>query len=292
MATVQYGEITAATDGALISIVMPLLHTKLLAAGWTLEYVDADAIGSGSAETPAWDKAPVTNTDAGVAVYRMPANGAFTRWYARIRPGWAANTNRPHIRGVTVGSGHAGDGVLTGSTSEIVPSIANAQTDNRQVYVAASEDGFYLNWYAGSSTDATTHVERIRLMDESVQDEVIAFNRFNNFQSAFLSASLGGSNLDFTSAMSLQTQSSSSVGVNPDAQWAMSLYADTWLFVGPFWPIGDPLTGLPRLWRIAPAMNVAAGTTIQVDVDGGLKTYKVASTPWSNQVGMLVVATE
>src|SRR5690606_38531163 len=113
------------------------------AAGWTLEYADSDAIGgSVDPSTPAWDKTPATNTNAGIAVYRMPANGHTTQWFVRVRPGWGGAANRPHMRGMQLGTSHDGSGNLSGGGAELIPDGSSTQLDNREWLAAVSEDGF------------------------------------------------------------------------------------------------------------------------------------------------------
>src|SRR5690606_32678165 len=125
----------------------------------------SDAIGSSmDPSTPAWDKTPATNTDAGVAVYRMPANDHATQWFVRLRPGWAANTNRPHMRGVTLGTTHDGSGGISGAGSELAPIVTTSQTDSRQVLIACSEDGFAL-LLPSTAAAINVIVERARRSD-------------------------------------------------------------------------------------------------------------------------------
>src|SRR5690606_17965770 len=125
--TVRYFAAAAGTGSSLLSVWMPKLQELLLDAGWTLEYADSDAIGSSlDPSTPAWDKTPATNTDAGVAVYRMPANDHATQWFVRLRPGWATtNVNRTYMRGVQLGTSHDGSGGISGAGSELAPSTTS-----------------------------------------------------------------------------------------------------------------------------------------------------------------------
>ena len=291
MATVHYfAEMVGATNSSPLSTWMPKLQELLFAAGWTLEYADADAIGtSADPGAPAWDKGPAANTDAGAAVYRMPASSHATRWFVRVRPGWAAATTRAHMRGLQVGSAHDGSGNVTGGNSELVPSIAAMQTDNRTWYVNASEDGFFFWLGVGTTADLSVSVERVRLLAEDVQDDVIAINRFGTFLCDFVSASAG---VTAFNRYLLLVASNLSSGTAVNTESLFSPHADAWLFQGPYWPVGNPLTGLPRLWRQAPLGDVSTGDTVMVNVDGGLKAYQAVSGSYNATVGLVVVATE
>ena len=289
MATVHYFEAAAETGSALLSIWMPKIHELLLGAGWTIEYADADAIGTGSAGEPAWDKTPAVNTDAGVAVYRMPASSHATRWFVRVRPGWAASTARPHMRGLQVGVTHDGSGTLTGGNAEQTPPVTLSQTNNRAWRMNASEDGFFYYAGIGSTTEVVAYVERIRLLDESVQDEVIALNRYALPRGDFVSATAGVTDWEGKYVI---LAANGALSTSVESIDAFCPYADAWVFQGPYWLFGNPLTGLPRLWRQAPLSHVRANDSVMVNVDGGLKTYKAFSSEFSAMYGVIVVATE
>lgn len=289
MATVHYFEAAAATNSSLVSEFMPALHAALIAAGWTLEYADADAIGTSADPTdPAWDKTPVANTNAGIAVYRMPASAHATRWFVRLRPGWGGSWSWVNFRGFTVGTSHNGAGTVTGGAAEFAPANVGAVNTGRPWQVACSEDGMLFHMAAITTAAQTVYMERVRLLDETVQDDVIAFSSLVSYSGALVSVTAGVIPHSHYAAIAC----TAGLG-NPIVNSSLhSDYADAWLFCGPYWLFGNPFTGLPRLWRRAQGGNVSPGATVMVDVDGGVKTYQVASLTDDTRMGYFVVATE
>ena len=290
MATVHYQHLSPSPDTTEIERVLPALHQVMIAAGWTLEYADADAIGTGTAEDPAWDKEPATNTDAGIVVYRMPEQGAFTRWYARIRPGWAGGVLRSTIRGITIGDEHDGDGNVSGMGGEHVPSVGAVTTNNRNAYVNASEDGFFVGWILGGTTDVVCWVERLRLLDQSVQDALQLQIRFSGHIARLFSHERG---VEATgSPLLLVPFSFSTTLVAASGPAYDNPYSDSWLFMGPYTSMGNPLGGLPRLFRMTPTAHTNLGEVFNAYVDGGLKQYQAVHVAFSTTVGHLTLATE
>jgi hypothetical protein len=100
--TVHYDRIAAATNSSLHSETMPKLHALLVAAGWTVEFINSDAIGTGTSGSPAWDKTPAVSTSCGIAIYSMPLNDHSRAWFVKLEPGWGSS--------VTNGVQHEGHG--------------------------------------------------------------------------------------------------------------------------------------------------------------------------------------
>lgn len=284
MAIVNFDHAPAATDSSLLSKWMTSLHARLIAAGWTIEYADSDAIGGGSSGTPAWDKSAAVNTDAGVAVYRMPANGNLTRWFVRLRPGWASHTIRPHMRGITIGNAHNGSGTVTGPGGEMVALTTSTTTSNVEFITAASEDGFLVFLNAGSNS-VLAHVERIRLRS-GVQDELLAINKYT--VSDLYNVVSETSVTPNVPLLFLNPQSLSLGALNVASH---SPYLDSNIELGPYTAFGDPLTLPPRLWRMVTPAAFPGGSTYELDIDGGLKTYRVADSAVVTG-GAIAVATE
>lgn len=290
--TVRYFEAPAGTGSSLLSVWMPKLQELLLDAGWTLEYADSDAIGMSVDPTePAWDKSPVINTDAGVAVYRMPANGHDTEWFVRLRPGWAANTNRPHMRGVQVGTTHDGSGNVSGGSAEAAPTTSTSQTDNRQILMAVSEDGFFFILPVSSGTAVSVLVERARRSDTGVAtDDLLVLNTFSGAAAAIARAGVGevhsvapivlgqftsgASPAAFGSGVSLQNYDGSHVPV-----------------VGPFWVRGFPFFH-PRLAFLVNPGDHVVNTDRDLFIDGAARTYRAAGTVQGSNWAVWAVATE
>lgn len=285
--TVRYYEAGAAT----LSAWMPKLQELLLDAGWTLEYADADAIGSGSPEAPAWDKTPATNTDAGIAVFRMPANGQPTRWYVRLRPGWNNATTQAYMRGARIGLSHDGSGEVTGAGDELAPNGANFATHTRPWAVAVSEDGFAL--ILGDYDDTPlVIVERARSMSGQVLDDVIAHNKYSGAfagpRSCHVSALAGLINDSLP--LGLAVHSFRSAGSTYPS--LMSRDASSIAVIGPYYPGGDPLFAPPRLAFLASPVDVLPGAVRMFNIDGGPKPYKARPQAINASAGIWLVATE
>lgn len=288
--TVSFFSASAGTDSALLVDWMTQLQSMLFAKGWTLEYADSDAIGgSMDPSTPAWDKTPAANTDAGVAVYRMPANDHATRWFVRLRPGWAANTNRPHMRGVTLGTTHDGSGAVSGGGSELAPSVSTSQTDNRQVLIASSEDGFALLLPGPAAVNVI--VERARRSDTgAITDDVIALNTYYNVVSVLARAGVGvvhnhpplvlggfgnpSSPGSFGTGVSLENHDASGIPI-----------------VGPYWLRGHPFFH-GRLAFLVSTGDHNNNTDRDLHIDGAARTYRVADVNQGSNWAVWAVATE
>lgn len=288
--TVSFHSATAGTGSALLSVWMPQLHSMLLAKGWTIEYADSDAIGSGSAGSPAWDKAPATSTDAGIAVYRMPANDHATQWYVRLRPGWAASTVRPYMRGLQLGAAHDGTGGLSGGSTEIVPGVTTGTFDNQAWMMSVSEDGFTAAIEPGTASRPAFCVERARLLDGTVTDRLIAWNKYTtNDSGAFrvVDAAVGQVNDALPVGFSGITLSFDGNLPSLEGGDATSVAA-----VGPYFTGGNPLYAPPRLAFLGSPVDVAANTDREVVIDGSSKTYRAAPGSLGAQYGIWLFATE
>lgn len=289
--TVSFFNASAGTNSALLVDWMTQLQSMLFAKGWTLAYADSDAIGNSvDPSTPAWDKTPATNTDAGVAVYRMPANDHDTRWYVRLRPGWAGNTNRPHMRGLTIGDAHDGSGAVSGGGSELAPSVSTAQTDNRQVLIACSEDGFALLLPATTAA-VNVIVERARRSDTgAITDDVLALNTYNGAVSVLARAGVGVVH-DHPPLVLGGFGNSTSPGVFGTAVSLENHDASDIPIVGPYWLRGHPFFH-GRLAFLVSTGDHNNNTDRDLHIDGGAKTYRVAASNQGNNWAVWAVATE
>jgi hypothetical protein len=278
----------AGTDVFSPNAIASALHTALLLAGWTCEYLDADAIGTGTLEAPAWDKTPTTNQTVGVAVYRMPANGSLTRWYVRPEVGWFAASTRTAFRTLTVGTAHSGSGVLTGGNASS-PLAATSTTITTSGYgwaLNASENGFYI----GSTSSPWMYCERVRSPGEVVEDEVklsICHTTAASMVAQLVSATLGVVN-NSNQAVYL-INAAGWAGVSPANSVAGDIHAGP-LVTGPYFMDGDPYLGPPRLFIAIPSADVTVGTLVDLNVDGSWRAYMPLGTAPSFQVTL--VATE
>lgn len=289
--TVHFHSAAAGTNSSLLSVWMTQLDNMLVNdAGWERSFVDSDAIGGGSAGAPAWDKTPVINTDAGVAVYRMPLNDHDTRWYVRLRPGWSAATSRPYMRGVTIGDTHDGTGGVTGAGSEVTGTTATSQTDNRQVMLAVSEDGFALHLPNNNTTNVISTVERARRSDTGeVTDDAFVITGHSGLDTALVRSGVG-----LVSNPQLITFARWGLAGSAPSPFNASLANHDGShipIVGPFITGGHPfLHG--RLMFLVNVQDHSVNSDRDIEIDGGSKTYRVAGGIQSNNWAVIAVATE
>jgi hypothetical protein len=286
--TVHFFDAAAGTDSALISVWMPKLQELLFAAGWTIEYADSDAIGTGSSSVPAWDKTPANNTDAGIAVYRMPLNDHTTRWYVRMRPGWGSATTVPFVRGMQLGLTHEA-GAVSGAGTEMAPTQPTTVKDTACA-VSVSEDGFlFVNGH--STNTPVTMVERTRTLDGTVQDDVLAWNKGTNSAAAFptrhVSAAIGVVSTLLPVALQSYFIGGTAIMESLEVQDASEI-----VIIGPYYPGGLPLFAPPRLGVLASPADVAGGMSRVLTIDGGGKLYKAMPGSVSTTLGIYLVATE
>lgn len=291
--TIDYSFVSAATNASTIQAVMTKLHAMLVVKGWTIEYADSDAIGGGTGSTPAWDKTPAVNTDAGVVVYRMPANDHATEWYVKIIPMWgSAAVDRLAIRFLQAGTGHSG-GTLTGGGSGITLAASTATNiSNAAHHVAVSEDGFAVLWDGVGNTPFAL-VERVRAADGTVTDAVLAMFRINgtgaNFRRASYTAAAGEDLVSDTIFLGRVSDSGIMSGLNVVVSLA-SADGSASPIVGPYLARESMLAAPPRLLNFIAPLDNSLGNTIQQYVDGGAKVYQTGLT--SHTIGHVAIATE
>ncbi len=282
--TIRYFEEASGSGVFTVEAWMTKLHTELTAAGWTIEYADSDAIGAGSSSNPAWDKTPATNTNAGIVVYRMPANGHPTQWYVRLRPGWPSNnTGSVHMRGITVGTNHDGSGGLTGGGTEASITGGNSASSGNWWRLAVSEDGFLV-----VNANRCVLVERARLPDGTVTDELLVATAQTVSAFRHVSASVGEVSTDAPVTLAGESLGASSVNA-PDA---LSRDASGVVVIGPYWNRGYPLMGAPRLGVLASPASVTPSQDHDINVDGGPKTYRSAPAALTSGQSIWLVAME
>ena len=157
------------------------IHAALILQGWTIEYANADAIGTGSASNPAWTKTPpnAAITSAGIVVYRMPSFSVLNRWYLQIEFFWAANVNNCFFTRFTTAQGvNSGTGVLVsaGTTYGTSFNQNNGPNSNGESWLGAWEHGILLSVSSlGGINNGITGFERRRGFDGNVQDDCVSY---------------------------------------------------------------------------------------------------------------------
>lgn len=287
--TIHHSYIPAASGSSDLVDFMSALQAQLLAAGWTIEYADADAIGGGSAGAPAWDKTPAANTSAGVAVYRMPANDHTTQWFVRIAPGWAASTSRPGVGSLTIGDTHDGSGTVTGGPAEMTVTLPTSGVQTGlEVGVSASEDGFMLAM--GGTNGTIVLVERVRTWAGTVTDDLIAFLGIS--QASFAHARAGVGTVTTQPPIVLAGMSATSPTHFGSGNLLVNGDGDEIPIVGPFWPGADPFYGPPRVAFLGPANDYTGLSSYDRVVDGGSKTYLALNSTAAASWARWMLATE
>lgn len=279
--TIQHDHQVAGVGSNTVLEVMPRMHTMFLAAGWTIEYADTDAIGAGSAATPAWDKTPAANAVAGVVVYRMPANGFTTQWYVRIEAFWSSSANGWAWR-LQAGAGHSAGTISNGITSNISVIAVNT-TDAFEWAASVSEDGFAYVPY-GSSANSMYAVERARLPDGSVTDELCVLVNRNSSSSQYCAVIDPTDYLVHPSSTNViyglagyngtTTLSGSALGATNTSFATRGRDGLTSTICGPFMVTSKGIGAPFRLFIGVIAHSAAQASLIPVTVDGGTKLYR------------------
>lgn len=289
--TIIYDADSPGTNASIIAVIGPKLHSMLLSAGWSIEYADSDAIGGGSAGSPAWDKTYSSGALAGTVVYRMPANGHTTRWFVKFSLGWGTAADRVTPRFLQCGTGHDGSGTLTGGGTGITISAGTNGTASLGHIISVSEDGFATWWDGNTTTSALLMVERVRAADGTVTDDMLALAK-PTANSLYRRAYTAASGEDTLSDIIFLARIGDGSGIHSLSAVASVVSADgsASVIVGPYLARQALLAAPPRLLNFIAASDATAGTTIQQEVDGGAKTYQVSAS--SMTVGYVAIATE
>lgn len=288
--TIIYDADSPGTNASTIAVIGPKLHSMLLSAGWSIEYADADAIGGGSAGTPAWDKSYSSGAVAGTVVYQMPANGHTTEWFVKFSLGWGTAADRVSPRFLQCGTGHDGSGTLTGGGTGITMSASTGSAASLGHIISVSEDGFAAWWDGSTATGALLMVERVRAADGTVTDDMLALAKPNT-NTLYRRAYTAASGEDTLSDIIFLGQIGNGGGIGLSAVASVvSADGSASVIVGPYLARQALLAAPPRLLNFIAVSDATGGTTIQQDVDGGAKTYQVSAS--SLGIGYVAIATE
>lgn len=279
--TVRFQDNAPGADVSTVQNVMTALHGHLIASGWTIEYADADAIGTGSAGTPAWDKAPASNTSMGVVVYRMPANDHTNRWFVWIDARYGSSTALMGYR-CRGGLTHDGSGNVSDGSAELGPAIG--VNTGAGFMMSVSEDFFAIVQYgfATATANGLFMVERPRTMAGVVGEGLVCLN-YRSAASAVAGFSLTASggvlreNVSSFGVLMLGSTSGTSVGVysssNMGSAGTKDAAGETAYPCGPYIVSSSGLF-LPRSLMAFCTDDQVAGGIMPVDVDGSVREYK------------------
>lgn len=300
---VRFHRANAGANSSTLQVWARKLHDLLLLAGWTLEFANADAIGTGSFANPNFDKAPAINTSAGVVIYKMPLNGQVTPWFVRLEPRWGTGTANSFI-GVQTATGHTG-GVLQNPGTAVTLGTAAGSTsvnDNGELFVIAHPDALLVCITGSSFVPWLMSVGR-RVDDAGVTGDDVSITL------------VGGANVNMTGPAGI-ADTGSSVNrsiTRGESQaekflvWACpgataTAYsqplttnrdgAETGLPLGPYLRSGG-MGSPPRLWLIVADNDSVAGTEQLVFADGAdRRAIAAASSSAMRTAGRLVFLQE
>lgn len=292
--TVHYDRIAAATNSSLHSETMPKFHALLVAAGWTVQFINADAIGTGTSALPAWDKTPVINTSCGIAIYSMPLNGHTRAWYVKVEPGWGANVTSGYSFKVTIGTGQTA-GVLSGAGNEF-QYLGNAVSTGNEVIMAASNDGFAYH-HAGTALGSIRwiNVERLREFDGTVTSDLGvlggapagSFPDQAPYWGCVAYRASDGYEYATNGYMLLARPSSYTVFVASSTVSTTSANGETGIPIGPV-NTSARAWGIPRLALVVGQLDAVTNSDHPVLVDGSVKLYRAPAAFVANHYILLV----
>ncbi|WP_295818040.1 hypothetical protein [uncultured Deinococcus sp.] len=264
--------------------VMSQLHTTLLAAGWELVYADADAIGTGTASSPAWSKAYASGASIGLAVYRMPAIAGFaTRWCVELNPTYGTAAGVWYMKSRTA-TDSTGAGVLTspGSVLSNSTSSSTSTSTSTEWYVNAYEHGFAIGVHVTGS-GWLWGIERRRTLAGVILDDLVYYACGQSASTVTLNGVVstgynGATNIRVAGAGEQTPQRwvvfADSSGTTPFTLNRMD--GTSTLPQGPFNVTGGT-AGFPRLFSFYPANDASNAIDLTVTVDGANHIYAVSS---------------
>lgn len=262
------------------------LHDLLIAAGWELQYANANAIGTGTASSPKWDAVTAaTNTSAGLATYRMPLAGLTNRWVVQIELHWTTTTSTFGIRTTTAQAVNTGTGALTLPGTTYGPNGQVAHTTAESV-IAVSEYGFVVN-----SASIWHGVERRRSITNAWMDDILTHQHAAGTPTGFAQGGWGrarswatGEFAPMALAWLNGLDGSSALGIT-----TLSGADNVGYPTGPY-QTSDGLGGLVRhLVTMRPADSVA-GVDQGIEVNGTVRMYapltqaSITSNPGGNRI--------
>jgi hypothetical protein len=277
--------------GGNASVFMPKLTEMLLDSGWEVVYVNADAIGTGTEENPAWDKAYTSGGTIGVIIFKIPdITVGWPSTYLRIGLNWGAANTRAHFSQIAIGNNigpllfettdfYLGGAVINMTTG----TIANTTV---AYTISVSEHGLFMRF--NSTTPMTIFVERLRNSGGEVTEEFLMHGRLTNTSFIKVSPPLGTLQTRCHCLMPFQglaTSVTTKTTQSPNDP-------DKTIIIGPYFAGGGPFHPHPRLAIMLSDSDVSPDSFIPITVDGGPKEYRVEPSVISTTSGIFAVATE
>jgi hypothetical protein len=264
------------------------LHDLLIQAGWTLEYADINAVGTGTATSPAWDNSFSAFTSGGRVLYKMPVTSLATRWYVEIELYYISNSNAYDIyfrtaKGVSVAGVAIDPGTLCGF---------NASSANRVIgehIVTVTEHGLAVAQALQETTNCYICCERKRTLIGTPIDDIVIHGTGKNANVTGLGASYGtcrsrntlsGESTAKAYAILLET-----ISEGAQSPQVASLSASSGLLAipaGPFITSGG-IGGMSGHIVFFPNADVPTGTDQAVTVDGTNQVFFNPNNPGTHK---------
>lgn len=285
MPTVSWRRADAVIGGSTPPITMQALIEVLKEQGWTVEYADANAIGTGSASSPKFDTVAFSNgASIGVVVVKMPLNGLSTAWLVRIEPKWGS-TAGGWVVAFTTGTSQTGGVLADPGTILTVGSAGSAGSSNAEYFISAHKNEFLMAFPAYS----VVQVGRFRTLSGTSLDDICT-TITSNYSSyvAGLPAPVAGitptsgvcltrnaSQGEYTASRALVWGQSAS-SANYAGPATLTDFGGSYGYpVGPFL-MGNGPGGFPRLMAYFPTGDIpAALQNFTVTVDGADRLFFV-----------------
>jgi hypothetical protein len=278
MPTVRYTFTGSGTNSSTVQAIMPVVHTELVAAGWTIEWANSSAIGSGTSSDPAWDTTPATNTDNGRVVYRMPSPNP---WYVMLVPHYTTVTDRWLMR-FQMGLAHDGSGTITSGGAYIQPATTALNVDTSWS-LTVSEDFLTLALFLGSGAGWNFIIERPRDQHGAVLAGLTGmWHRSSATTPTYVSHLLpDGSVLHEVTNGNGSFNAIGAVAGTGVVAWSSTRFAtggskdaagQIAYPCGPYFP-GSGGMWLPRSMLLFAPDDFVNGGTIPVEVDGAVRDY-------------------
>jgi len=286
MPTVNWSRADAATNSSLPSVVMQALVAAATAQGWTVDYADTNAIGTGSSGNPKFDTVAYSSAaSVGIMILKMPAGAFSTRWLVKVEALWGTSTGAWQIK-LTTATAQTG-GALTDPGTTIIMGSVSTNVSNLEYWVGAHINEVVISlpqyW--------AVVIGRKRTLGGQTLDDngVLALGGGTGYTTGFpapinTAQPVGGlclvrnvSQGEYTAAYALNWGSATGTAIYNGPVTLTDASGSYGYPVGPFW-MGNGPGGFPRLLGVFPTGDLpAALNNLTVTVDGADRLFFVPS---------------
>lgn len=294
MPAVSWSRADAATNSATPAIVMQALVAAAKAQGWTVDYADTNAIGTGTSTSPKFDTVAYSSgVSIGIVILKMALNGFSTQWVVKIEPVWGTVSGAYQAK-ITTGLSQSG-GVLNTPGSTITCGAINQSIISFEYWVSAHINELLLSF----PTSFNVVVGRKRDLAGTTLDDiyVIATGQGPTYVAGYpapvnAANPCGGLSLVRNVTQGEYTSSYCMAWINPigtssfSAPPTLTDSAGNYGYpMGPF-IVGNGLGGFPRLMAYFPTNDVpAALNNFTATIDGADRLMFVTTGTASISIG-------